>query len=68
MASRQDNLSSSGLRADHPEVLMIYGVGSSRGRGEGKTTPRSDDVRGSWGKMSFTGGVWAGIPHSTKLV
>ena len=25
---------------------MIYRVGSSRGRGGGKTTPRSDDVKG----------------------
>ena len=30
---------------------MIYGVGSSRGRGEGKTTPRSDDVKGQMGQM-----------------
>lgn len=28
----------------------------------------ADSPPGSWGKMSFIGGVWAGIPHSTKLV
>ena len=48
-------LSSPELRAGHLEVLMIYGVGSSRGRGEGKTTPRSDDVKGQMGSKEKGG-------------
>lgn len=40
---------------------MIYGVGSSRGRGEGKTTPRSDDVKGQMGQ-----GLQGGRGHPVR--
>ena len=42
---------------------MIYGVGSSRGRGGGKTTPRSDDVKGQIGQ----GGGGRTTPRSVDV-